>query len=201
MSATAPPATASLQLILKGKIGQTVILGLIIGLVYLHIADDLTGVQDREGSLFFLAVQGEWLGPGGVGGGGGPNRDMRATEGWVRGPGEGEWGEGRQDVRGERVGPERVGLGYKEHARGVGERVPPLPHSPFMPIHSFTPPFVLTHVTHVTRSSPLCTLSQITRSPHPTLRTPFSLILSSPVPPFAPSCPPPKACLAVSWAC
>ena len=66
-----PPATASLQLILKGKIGQTVILGLIIGLVYLHIADDLTGVQDREGSLFFLAVQGEWLGPGGVGGGGG----------------------------------------------------------------------------------------------------------------------------------
>ncbi len=31
----------------------------VVGLIYLRVDDDLTGVQDRQGSLFFLVVQGE----------------------------------------------------------------------------------------------------------------------------------------------
>lgn len=44
-------------LILKGKAGQTLFLSLIVGLIYLRIKDDYRGVQDRQGSLFFVVVQ------------------------------------------------------------------------------------------------------------------------------------------------
>jgi hypothetical protein len=29
-----------------------------VGLIFLRVKDDLTAVQDREGSLFFIVVQG-----------------------------------------------------------------------------------------------------------------------------------------------
>lgn len=45
------------QLIIKGKAAQTIFLSLVIGLIYLQIPNDLVGVQDRQGSLFFLVVQ------------------------------------------------------------------------------------------------------------------------------------------------
>ncbi|KAG2499376.1 hypothetical protein HYH03_002951 [Edaphochlamys debaryana] len=45
-------------LVLRGKLGQTVFLSLVVGLIFLNVSDDLTGVQDRLGSLFFLIVQG-----------------------------------------------------------------------------------------------------------------------------------------------
>lgn len=45
------------QLILKGKIGQSLVLSLIVGLIYLQVNDNLAGVQDRTGSLFFVVVQ------------------------------------------------------------------------------------------------------------------------------------------------
>jgi len=44
-------------LVLKGKLGQTIFLSLIVGLIYLNIASDARGVQDRQGSLFFIIVQ------------------------------------------------------------------------------------------------------------------------------------------------
>ena len=45
-------------LILKGKLAQTLVLALIVGLIFRDLGDDLKGVQNREGSLFFLMVQG-----------------------------------------------------------------------------------------------------------------------------------------------
>lgn len=45
------------KLILRGKLAQTIFLSLIVGLIYLNITSDLRGVQDRQGSLFFLVVQ------------------------------------------------------------------------------------------------------------------------------------------------
>lgn len=45
-------------LIAKGKLAQTIFLSLVVGLIYLQVGSDLRGVQDRQGSLFFLVVQG-----------------------------------------------------------------------------------------------------------------------------------------------
>lgn len=45
------------DLILKGKLAQTVILSLVVGLVYLKLGDDEQSIQDRQGSLFFIIVQ------------------------------------------------------------------------------------------------------------------------------------------------
>ena len=36
---------------MQGKIGQTIFLSLIIGLIYLHISSSYTGVQDRQVNL------------------------------------------------------------------------------------------------------------------------------------------------------
>ena len=36
----------------QGKIGQTVFLSLLIGLIYLHISSSYTGVQDRQVTAF-----------------------------------------------------------------------------------------------------------------------------------------------------
>ncbi|MEW5318451.1 MAG: hypothetical protein WDW38_009672 [Sanguina aurantia] len=46
------------SLILKAKLAQTVFLSVIVALIFLHIKPDLAGVQDREGSLFFIVVSG-----------------------------------------------------------------------------------------------------------------------------------------------
>ncbi|MEW5304769.1 MAG: hypothetical protein WDW36_007357 [Sanguina aurantia] len=46
------------SLILKAKLAQTVFLSVIVALIFLHIKPDLVGVQDREGSLFFIVVSG-----------------------------------------------------------------------------------------------------------------------------------------------
>ncbi|PNW85044.1 hypothetical protein CHLRE_03g169300v5 [Chlamydomonas reinhardtii] len=45
-------------LVFRGKLAQTVFLSLVVGLIYLQVSDDLAGVQDRQGSLFFLVVEG-----------------------------------------------------------------------------------------------------------------------------------------------
>ena len=45
-------------LVFKAKAGQTIFLSIIIGLIYLRISSDYTGVQARQGSLFFIVVQG-----------------------------------------------------------------------------------------------------------------------------------------------
>ena len=44
------------KLIVKGKLAQTIFLSLVIGLIYLQVDNDQTGVQDRTGSLFFITV-------------------------------------------------------------------------------------------------------------------------------------------------
>jgi hypothetical protein len=48
-------------LVAKGKLGQTVFMGLIVALIYLKTGNDLKSVQDRQGSLFFIIING---GPG-----------------------------------------------------------------------------------------------------------------------------------------
>ncbi|KXZ56662.1 hypothetical protein GPECTOR_1g597 [Gonium pectorale] len=45
-------------LVAKGKLAQTIFLSVVVGLIFLRIGDDQRGVQDRQGSLFFLVVQG-----------------------------------------------------------------------------------------------------------------------------------------------
>ena len=45
------PATHCLHACMQGKIGQTIFLSLIIGLIYLHISSSYTGVQDRQVNL------------------------------------------------------------------------------------------------------------------------------------------------------
>ncbi|KAG2442858.1 hypothetical protein HXX76_002937 [Chlamydomonas incerta] len=45
-------------LVFRGKLAQTIFLSLVVGLIYLQLSDDLAGVQDRQGSLFFLVVEG-----------------------------------------------------------------------------------------------------------------------------------------------
>ena len=40
----------------QGKIGQTVFLSLLIGLIYLHISSSYTGVQDRQVTLRLLSL-------------------------------------------------------------------------------------------------------------------------------------------------
>jgi hypothetical protein len=45
-------------LVTKGKLGQTIFFGILVGLIYLRIDNDLESVQDRQGSLFFIVVNG-----------------------------------------------------------------------------------------------------------------------------------------------
>lgn len=40
----------------QARAGQTVVLGVFIGLIYLRIGNDQSSISDREGSLFFLTV-------------------------------------------------------------------------------------------------------------------------------------------------
>lgn len=47
-------------LVTKGKLGQTIFFGILVGLIYLRTGNDLESVQDRQGSLFFIVVNGEW---------------------------------------------------------------------------------------------------------------------------------------------
>jgi hypothetical protein len=49
------------KLIVKGKMAQTIFLSLVIGLIYLQVDNDQTGVQDRTGSLFFITVNCKWM--------------------------------------------------------------------------------------------------------------------------------------------
>eukprot|EP00456_Euglypha_rotunda_P052471 TRINITY_DN4227_c1_g1_i14.p1 TRINITY_DN4227_c1_g1~~TRINITY_DN4227_c1_g1_i14.p1 ORF type:complete len:719 (+),score=105.36 TRINITY_DN4227_c1_g1_i14:239-2158(+) len=46
------------KLMVVGRAAQTIILALIFGLIYLQLDDDQRGVQNRQGSLFFVVVQG-----------------------------------------------------------------------------------------------------------------------------------------------
>jgi len=46
------------KLMLKGRFAQTLFLSILMGLIYLQLGHDQRGVQDREGSLFFVAVNG-----------------------------------------------------------------------------------------------------------------------------------------------
>ena len=47
-----PPRPCMHALTAQGKIGQTVFLSLLIGLIYLHISSSYTGVQDRQVTAF-----------------------------------------------------------------------------------------------------------------------------------------------------
>ncbi len=48
------------QLIIKGRLGQAVIMGLVVGLIYLNVTDVApAAVQDRQGALFFMVINGE----------------------------------------------------------------------------------------------------------------------------------------------
>jgi len=38
---------------------QSIFLSLVVGLIYLQVNDTLSGVQDRKGALFFMAIQGK----------------------------------------------------------------------------------------------------------------------------------------------
>jgi ABC-type multidrug transport system permease subunit len=44
------------KLIVKAKLGQTLFLGILVGLIFLQLGDDQRSIQNRNGSLFFLAV-------------------------------------------------------------------------------------------------------------------------------------------------
>jgi len=46
------------KLMLKGRFAQTIFLSVLIGLIYLQLGLDQQGIQNREGSLFFVAVNG-----------------------------------------------------------------------------------------------------------------------------------------------
>jgi ATP-binding cassette subfamily G (WHITE) protein 1 len=46
------------KLMLKGRFAQTIFLGVLMGLIFLQLGTDQRGIQDREGSLFFVAVNG-----------------------------------------------------------------------------------------------------------------------------------------------
>jgi len=46
------------KLMLKGRFAQTIFLSVLIGLIYLQLSADQQGIQNREGSLFFVAVNG-----------------------------------------------------------------------------------------------------------------------------------------------
>jgi len=46
------------KLMVKGRFFQTIFLGVLMGLIFLQLVDDQRGIQDREGSLFFIAVNG-----------------------------------------------------------------------------------------------------------------------------------------------
>jgi len=46
------------KLMLKGRFAQTIFLSVLIGLIYLQLGADQQGIQNREGSLFFVAVNG-----------------------------------------------------------------------------------------------------------------------------------------------
>jgi len=46
------------KLMLKGRFAQTLFLSILMGLIYLQLGTDQRGIQDREGSLFFVAVNG-----------------------------------------------------------------------------------------------------------------------------------------------
>jgi hypothetical protein len=45
------------KLILRGKLGQTIFMALLVGLIYLRIGTGPTSIQGRTGALFFLTVQ------------------------------------------------------------------------------------------------------------------------------------------------
>jgi len=46
------------KLMLKGRLAQTIFLGVLMGLIFLQLGNDQRGIQDRQGSLFFVAVNG-----------------------------------------------------------------------------------------------------------------------------------------------
>jgi len=46
------------KLMLRGRLAQTLFLSVVIGLIFLQLTNDQRGIQDREGSLFFIAVNG-----------------------------------------------------------------------------------------------------------------------------------------------
>jgi ABC-type multidrug transport system permease subunit len=46
------------KLMLKGRFAQTIFLGVLMGLIFLQLGTDQRGIQDRQGSLFFVAVNG-----------------------------------------------------------------------------------------------------------------------------------------------
>jgi len=46
------------KLMVKRRFFQTIFLGVLMGLIFLQLVDDQRGIQDREGSLFFIAVNG-----------------------------------------------------------------------------------------------------------------------------------------------